>query len=106
MSSSDISGYADLRRVDDIVRIISTETGSLVAMGFADESISKTLDFNSPDGSLRINTVLDQSIKLKFIQKDTDSYYVKKPNDPTVYIVDFESARLLQMPQSVALTEN
>ena len=86
--------------------MISTETGSLVAMGFADESISKTLDFNSPDGSLRINTVLDQSIKLKFIQKDTDSYYVKKPNDPTVYIVDSESARLLQMPQSVALTEN
>ena len=69
--------------------------------------ISKSgIDFNSPDGSLRINTVLDQSIKLKFIQKDTDSYYVKKPNDPTVYIVDFESARLLQMPQSVALTEN
>ena len=106
VSSSDISGYADLRRVDDIVRIISTETGSLVAMGFADESISKTLDFNSPDGSLRINTVLDQSIKLKFIQKDTDSYYVKKPNDPTVYLVDSESARILQMPQSVALTEN
>ena len=92
--------------MDDIVRIISTETGSLVAMGFADESISKTLDFNSPDGALRINTVLDQSIKLKFIQKDTDSYYVKKPNDPTVYLVDSESARLLQMPQSVALTEN
>ena len=106
MSSSDISGYADLRRVDDIVRIISTETGSLVAMGFADESITKTLDFNSPDGSLRINTFLDQSIKLKFIQKDTDSYYVKKPNDPTVYLVESESARILQMPQSVALTEN
>ena len=106
VSSDSTSDYADLRRVDDIVRIISTETGSLVAMGFADDSISKTLDFNSPDGSLRINTVLNQSIKLKFIEKDTDSYYVKKPNDPTVYIVDSGSAKLLQMPKNVALLEN
>ena len=42
----------------------------------------------------------------KFIEKDTDSYYVKKPNDPTVYIVDSGSAKLLQMPKNVALLEN
>ena len=106
VSSANVSGYADLRRVDDIVRIVSTETGSLVAMGFADASISKTLDFNFPDGSLRINTILNQSIKLKFIERNADSYYVKKPNDTTVYIVDSESATLLQMPKSSALIEN
>ena len=70
------------------------------AVGFADETVSKTLDFDAPDGALRINT-LDTSntptTRLKFIKKYESTYYVKLSSQSTVFIMDGQTAEFLMM---------
>ena len=70
------------------------------AIGFADESVSKSLDFDAPDGALRINTSETSNTpttRLKFIKKDDSSYYVKLSSQSTVFIMDGQTAEFLMM---------
>ena len=70
------------------------------AIGFADEEISKMLDFDAPDGALRINTAETSNTpttRLKFIKKDDVSYYVKLSSQSTVFIMDGQTAEFLMM---------
>ena len=74
---------ADTRKIDSILEILS----QFYTSGFEGTPVS----FDSPDGSIRINTIEDSSAgttKLKFLSKDSDSYYVQIPSQPqTVFIV-------------------
>ena len=70
------------------------------AIGFAEEEISKLLDFDAPDGALRINTCETSNTpttRLKFIKKDEVSYYVKLSSQSTVFIMDGQTAEFLMM---------
>ena len=70
------------------------------AIGFAEEEISKLLDFDAPDGALRINTSETSNTpttRLKFIKKDEVSYYVKLSSQSTVFIMDGQTAEFLMM---------
>jgi len=78
---------------------VLTQTVNIVpALGFEEDSIAKTLDFDAPDGALRINTYKDSgspTTRIKLIRKDDSTYYAKIPSQSTVYIVDGAMAEFL-----------
>ena len=76
----------------------------LPATGFETDEISKDLDFDAPDGAVRINTHKEASTpttRLKFIKKNDDLYYVKIPSQSTTFTLDAEIAEFLLMKQNV-----
>jgi len=85
-------------RYNNLVQDLGGE--NIPAIGFADEEISKMLDFDAPDGALRINTAETSNTpttRLKFIKKDDVSYYVKLSSQSTVFIMDGQTAEFLMM---------
>ena len=80
------SDVADTRIVDSMLEIFS----QFYTSGFANTAVS----FDSPDASIRINTIQGSdyvTTKIKFLSKDSKSYYVQIPSQPgTTFIVASE----------------
>ena len=80
------SDVADTRIVDSMLEIFS----QFYTSGFANTAVS----FDSPDASIRINTIEGSdyvTTKIKFLSKDSKSYYVQIPSQPgTTFIVASE----------------
>ena len=80
------SDVADTRIVDSMLEIFS----QFYTSGFANTTVS----FDSPDASIRINTIEGSdyvTTKIKFLSKDSKSYYVQIPSQPgTTFIVASE----------------
>ena len=71
--------------------------------GFEDDVVSKALDFDAPDGSVRINTSEESNsptTRLKLIKKDDESYYVKTPSQSTVFLIQYLLGDFLLMKKS------
>ena len=105
VKSSDEDAFANLRIMNPLLQAIEL----LPAIGFEAAEIAAKLDFDAPDGSIRINTSMESNIpttKLKFIRKDDLSFYVKIPSQTTVYIVDARLADFLLMPREGISEEN
>ena len=82
-----LEGPANLQIIDYLLQSVEV----LPASGFEDEATAKSLDFDAPDGSIRINTIEDSNsptTRLKLIRKDTDSYFIKTSGQSTVYLVE------------------
>jgi len=80
-------GIADAQFMSILIQTVSI----VPALGFEEDSIAKTLDFDAPDGSLRINTYKDSgapTTRIKLIMKDVSTYYAKIPSQSTVFIID------------------
>ncbi len=63
----------------------------VVAAGFEDEEVAETLNFTTPDAMVRVITREDAqtpSTRLRFLQRDDRSFYLKIPTTSTVYIVE------------------
>ena len=63
----------------------------VIASGFENEEIAETLNFTTPDVMVRVITHDDAptpSTRLRFLQRDDRSFYLKIPTTSTVYIVD------------------
>ena len=77
---------ADARKVDSILEIFQ----QFYTSGFE----SSNINFDTPDASIRINTIEGSNsvtTKIKFLLKDSESYYVQVPSKPgTVFIVASE----------------
>lgn len=90
------SGPADSRVIDVLLQAVNI----VPAVGFEEEDVAKGLDFDAPEGAVRINTLKDSSsptTRLKFIRKDTETFYVKIPSQSTVFLVDGRLAEFLLM---------
>ena len=64
---------------------------TLVASGFADDEEAKGLKFNAPDAVLRVITregARNPNIRLRFLKRNDESYYLRTLTLPTVFIVD------------------
>ncbi|MEC8890249.1 MAG: DUF4340 domain-containing protein [Chloroflexota bacterium] len=91
-----VLGPADSQVIDVLLQAISI----VPAVGFEEEGVAKGLDFDAPEGAVRINTLKDSSsptTRLKFIRKDTETFYVKIPSQSTVFFVDGRPAEFLLM---------
>ena len=87
-SQSEIEGPANLQIISSLLGLMQI----MPAMGFEDDSIAKSLDFDAPDGSIRVNTVEESNsptTRLKLIKKDEKSYYVKIPSQSTVFLIGY-----------------
>ena len=63
----------------------------VIASGFESEEVAETLNFTTPDAMVRVITHDDAptpSTRLRFLQRDDRSFYLKIPTTSTVYIVD------------------
>ena len=63
----------------------------VIASGFESEEVAETLNFTTPDAMVRVLTRDDAptpSTRLRFLQRDDRSFYLKTPTTSTVYIVD------------------
>ena len=63
----------------------------VIASGFESDEIAETLNFTTPDAMVRVITHDDAptpSTRLRFLQRDDRSFYLKIPTTSTVYIVD------------------
>ena len=91
---------ANLQVLDMILQTVQI----LPATGFETDEISKDLDFDAPDGSVRINTHKEASTpttRLKFIKKNDDLYYVKIPSQSTTFTLDSQIAEFLLITQEI-----
>ena len=85
--SGENDGIADTQFMYILIQTISI----VPAVGFEEDSIAKTLDFDAPDGSIRINTYRDSgspTTRIKLLRKDESTYYAKIPSQSTVFIID------------------
>ena len=67
----------------------------VIASGFENEEVADTLNFTTPDAMVRVITHDDAptpSTRLRFLQRDDRSFYLKIPTTSTVYIVDAQRA--------------
>ncbi len=81
-----LEGPANLQIIDYLLQSVEV----LPASGFEDDSNAKSLDFDAPDGSIRINTTDDSNsptTRLKLIRKDSDSYFIRASGQSTVYLI-------------------
>ena len=96
VQSSSGPGPADSQVIDVLLQAVSI----VPAAGFEEEGVAKSLDFDAPEGAVRINTLKDSSsptTRLKFIRKDAETFYVKIPSQSTVFLVDGRLAEFLLM---------
>ena len=87
-------GIADTQFMSVLVQTVNI----VPALGFEEDSIAKALDFDAPDGALRINTYKDSgtpTTRIKLLRKDESTYYAKIPSQSTVYIIDGAMAEFL-----------
>ena len=83
---------ADPFQVDIALRVLES---AVMAIGFADEDEAEGLKFDTPDASVRIVTIegaTSPTTRLRFLERDAFSYYVRIPTEPTVFIVDRDFA--------------
>mgnify|MGYP000859670148 CR=1 FL=1 len=105
VQSDSLSGSADLRVVDALLQAVSV----VPALGFEEDLIAERLDFDAPDGAVRINTIQNSSsptTRLKFLGRDEQTSYVKTPSQSTVFIVDSRLAEFLLMSKEEVLLED
>ncbi len=96
---------ADLVQVDTALRVLEL----LFAEGFATAEESKGLNFDTPTASVRIVTKTGSSsptTRLRILERDDLTYYVKTPVRPTVFIVNRNLIDLLLKTKSDLLTED
>jgi len=101
-ASGILEGSANLQVIEYLLQSIQV----LPASGFEDDVTSKSLDFDAPDGSVRINTSEESNsptTRLKFIKKDDESYYVKTPSQSTVFLIQYLLGDFLLMQKSEIL---
>ena len=70
----------------------------LAASGFANEEETKGLKFDPGDASVRVVTKQGSdtpTTRLRFLERDADSYYLRTPTQPTVFILDRDAADTL-----------
>ena len=94
-----LDGPANLQVMEYLLQSVQV----LPASGFEDDATSKTLDFDAPDGSIRINTSEESNsptTRLKLIKKDDESYYVKTPSQSTVFLIQYLLGEFLLMEKS------
>ena len=63
----------------------------VIASGFEDEEVADTLNFTTPDATVRVITREDAptpGTRLRFLQRDDRSFHLKIPTTSTVYIVE------------------
>ncbi len=87
-SRSEIEGPANLQNISMLLSFMQF----MPATGFENGIIAKSLDFDAPDGSIRVNTVEESNsptTRLKLIKKDERSYYVKIPSQSTVFLIGY-----------------
>ena len=101
-TSGSLEGPANLQIMEYLLQSVQV----LPASGFEEDATSKTLDFDAPDGSIRINTSEESNsptTRLKFIKKDDESYYVKTPSQSTVFLIQYLLGDFLLMQKSEIL---
>ena len=75
----------------------------VIASGFEDEEVADTLNFTTPDATVRIITHEDAptpGTRLRFLQRDDRSFYLKIPTTSTVYIVEAQRVAPLLLRMS------
>ena len=98
-ASGMLDGPANLQVMEYLLQSVQV----LPASGFEDDVVSKALDFDAPDGSVRINTSEESNsptTRLKLIKKDDESYYVKTPSQSTVFLIQYLLGDFLLMKKS------
>ena len=91
---------ANLQVLDLIMQTLQI----LPANGFETDEIADSLDFDAPDGSIRINTHKEASsptTRLKFIKKDDTLYYVQIPSRSTTFTLDAQAAEFLLLNKNM-----
>ena len=84
--SGDRRDFADLLQVQRVMQIME----GLVASGFADEETAAALSFDSPDVVIRVVTAEEAqtpTTRLRLLEREDGSYYVRAGGSPTVYIL-------------------
>ncbi|HBF00781.1 MAG TPA: hypothetical protein DDW46_06945, partial [Dehalococcoidia bacterium] len=100
-----LEGPANLQVMDYLLQSVQV----LPAAGFEDDLAAKSLDFDAPDGSVRINTSEESNsptTRLKLIKKDDESYYVKTPTQSTVFLIQYILGDFLLMKKSDILVSD
>ena len=75
----------------------------VIASGFEDEEVADTLNFTTPDAMVRVITRDDAptpSTRLRFLNRDDRSFYLKIPTTSTVYIVETQRVAPLLLRMS------
>ena len=87
VATGDEEQPADLRQLESVLSVLEV----VVAKGFADEEEAEGLRFDVADASVRIVTTEGASVpttRLRFLNRDDISYYLKTPVKATVFIID------------------
>ena len=75
----------------------------VIASGFEDEEVADALNFTTPDATVRVITREDAptpGTRLRFLQRDDRSFYLKIPTTSTVYIVEAQRVAPLLLRMS------
>ena len=94
VASGDEEQSADFFQVSGVLSALEF----LVASGFANEEETKGLKFDPGDVSVRVVTKQGSTTpttRLRFLERDADSYYLRTPTQPTVFILDRDAADTL-----------
>ena len=100
-----LEGPANLQIMDYLLQSVQV----LPATGFENDQTAKSLDFDAPDGAVRINTSEESNsptTRLKLIKKDEESYYIKTPSQSTVYLIQYILGDFLLMEKSDILVSD
>ena len=96
---------ADLARVDSVLRVIEL----LFAEGFATAEESEGLRFDNPTASVRVVTrsgASNPTTRIRVLERDDLSYYVKTPVRSTVFIVNRNLLDLLLVTREELSSED
>ena len=96
---------ADLARVDSVLRVIEL----LFAEGFATAEESEGLRFDNPTASVRVVTrsgASNPTTRIRVLERDDLSYYVKTPIRSTVFIVNRNLLDLLRLTREELSSED
>ncbi|MCH8205506.1 MAG: DUF4340 domain-containing protein [Chloroflexi bacterium] len=99
VTSGDDQEFADLFQVERLMQAIE----SLLAIGFADDETARGLPFESPDAVVRVVTgegARNPATRLRFLERDDGSYYVRTGARTTVYILSEGVAAQLLISKS------
>ena len=98
-ASGMLDGPANLQVMEYLLQSVQV----LPASGFEDDVVSKALDFDARDCSVRINSSEESNsptTRLILIKKDDESYYVKTPSQSTVFLIQYLLGDFLLMKKS------
>tara|TARA_Y100000310_G_scaffold129508_1_gene128657 strand:+ start:753 stop:1688 length:936 start_codon:yes stop_codon:yes gene_type:complete len=89
VSDGTVEVPANLLQVETVLSVLEL----MVASGFATEEEAENLSFDPPDASVRIETTEDSELpatRIRFLERDAVSYYLRSPAQPTTFIMDRE----------------